>query len=528
MDANVPNASPSVKRRGIGRWPIVVGIALLGMFAVLVIALLSVVPFRSATARDKVVAVLAARLDSEVELGSLRLRVLPRLRAEGEGLVIRHKGRRDVPPLISVRSFSVEGSVRSLLRRHVSLVTLEGLEIQIPPRDRNKPDEGGSRKLGALPKGYVIDSLVTSGATLTFIPRQENKKPKVWAIHDLHMSAVAFDGAMPFEATLTNAVPPGEITTHGTFGPWASGDPGETPLDGAFVFDNADLGVFKGISGILSAKGTFGGRLEQIDVHGETTTPEFALTSVGHPIPLHAKYHTIVDGTNGDTILERIDASFLKTSLVAKGDVIDMPGKPGRRVALDVTMEPAQLEDVLWLAVKSPAPPMTGALTLTTKLEIPPGPVDVVEKLLLEGKFQIASTRFTNADVQRKIEELSKRGSGKVTEASAPRVTSDFAGSFKLADGTLRIPTVAFDVPGAIVRLSGTYGMRSERIDFKGTLFLDAKISETVTGFKSVLLKALDPLFKGEKGGSAIPIQISGNRGNPSFGLDKARLFKRD
>jgi hypothetical protein len=341
------------------------------------------------------------------------------------------------------------------------------------------------------------------------------------------MSAVAFDGAMPFEATLTNAVPPGEIATHGTFGPWGSDDPGQTPLDGTFVFEKADLSVFKGISGILSAQGTFGGRLEEIDVHGDTTTPEFTLTSVGHPIPLHAKYHTIVDGTNGDTILERIDASFLDTSLVAKGDVIDMPGAPGRRVALDVAMESARLEDVLWLAVKTPKPPMTGALTLTTKLEIPPGDVDVVEKLLLDGKFQIKGTHFTNPGVQQKIEELSKRGSGKVEEPKAARVTSDFAGTFKLAGGTLRIPSVAFDVPGAVVRLAGAYGMTSERIDFKGTLFLDAKLSETVTGFKSVLLKVLDPLFKGEKGGSAIPIQISGSRSNPTFGLDKNRVFKR-
>ena len=52
-------------------------------------------------------------------------------------------------------------------------------------------------------------------------------------------------------------------------------------------------------------------------------------------------------------------------------------------------------------------------------------------------------------------------------------------------------------------------------------------ISETVGGFKGVLLKVVDPLFKGENGGSAIPIQISGRRDNPTFGLDKGRIFKR-
>src|SRR5688572_28984079 len=84
------------------------------------IALASVIPFSSEAARSKVVEVLAGRLDSEVQLDSLNLRVLPWLRAEGVGLTIRHKGRRDVPPLISIKKFSVEGNVFRLLRKHVS------------------------------------------------------------------------------------------------------------------------------------------------------------------------------------------------------------------------------------------------------------------------------------------------------------------------------------------------------------------------------------------------------------------------
>jgi len=65
-------------------------------------------------------------------------------------------------------------------------------------------------------------------------------------------------------------------------------------------------------------------------------------------------------------------------------------------------------------------------------------------------------------------------------------------------------------------------------LDFKGELLLDAKISETVTGMKSVLLKVIDPLFKQKDGtGSAIPIKIGGTRSAPAFGLDTRRVFKR-
>ena len=41
---------------------------------------------------------------------------------------------------------------------------------------------------------------------------------------------------MPFEATLTNAIPPGEIQTQGSFGPWQPENPGDTPVDGVFAF----------------------------------------------------------------------------------------------------------------------------------------------------------------------------------------------------------------------------------------------------------------------------------------------------
>jgi hypothetical protein len=197
-------------------------------------------------------------------------------------------------------------------------------------------------------------------------------------------------------------------------------------------------------------------------------------------------------------------------------------------VTLDVTMDDARLEDVLWLAVKTPKPPMTGALQLETVLILPPGKQDVVEKLRLDGTFSIAGTRFTDPEIQNKIEGLSQRSQGVTTPGKASSVTSDFKGSFKLADGVLRIPSVAFDVPGAVVRLAGAYAIKPETIDFAGTLFMEAKISETMTGFKSLLLKAVDPLFKGENGGSAIPIKISGQRSNPTFGLDKGRIFNKD
>jgi len=499
------------------------------------IGVLRLVPFPSENARERFVAALADRLDAEVELQELRVHILPSLRAEGRGLTIRHRGRDDVPPLIRVARFSAESTVTSLLHRHISRVTIDGLDIEIPP-DRNRsesearttaaprrPEKGAEADAA---RAVVVDELYSTGARLAIIPKEAGKPPRVWDIHDLKMRSVAMDAAMPFEATLENAVPPGAITTQGTFGPWASDEPGRTRLDGTFVLSRADLSVFNGISGLLAAHGQFGGRLDRIDIHGETDTPAFTVNT-GLPVPLHTRYHAIVDGTNGNTILDEVDASFLKTSLVAKGAVAGQPHKEGRTVTLAVTMNQGRLEDVLRLSVKSPMPPMVGSLRLATRFVLPPGDEEVVRRLQLDGRFTIAGTRFTNTTVQDKINELSHRGSGKVREPEIPRVASRFEGSFRLGGGRLEIPKVTFDVPGSVVALAGTYDLVPETLDFKGTLFMDAKVSDTTTGLKHFLLKLADPFFRRDGGGSAIPIKVTGSRSDPSFGLDKGRIFSK-
>jgi len=246
----------------------------------------------------------------------------------------------------------------------------------------------------------------------------------------------------------------------------------------------------------------------------------------GHPMPLHATYRTIVDGTNGDTILERIDASFLETALTASGSVMGAPaGAKGRTVTLDIKMDRARMEDVMRMAIKAD-PPLRGALRLTTKFVLPPGESDVADRLRLDGEFAVARVRFMNYDVQGKINELSRRGRGRADQPR-DRVVSDLQGRFRLGDGRLALPALTFSVPGAQVQLAGRYALRPEWIDFQGRLLLDAKVSQTQTGIKSLLLKPFDPLFNRRGGGSTIPIHIRGRRDDPEFGIDMGRVFRR-
>lgn len=511
----------------------------------------STIPLRSQALKAQIIQTLGDRLNSEVSLDDLSVRLYPRLHAEGKGLLIRHHRRPDLAPLISVKRFTVDADLLGVLRKRVSHVELEGLDISIPPKDddgKNRQDDRRDHRLhdstGAVAtlgtragrtrishsvfqQSVVIERLDSTNARLIIIPREATKAPRTWAIHTLRAYEVGAEAPMSYDATLTNAVPPGEIVTTGTFGPWNAEVPGDTPLDGSFTFDKANLGVFKGIAGTLSSHGTFEGSLNFIVVNGETSTPDFVIAVGGHPFPLATKYHTIVDGTNGDTRLERIDAQFLQSTLIAKGAVLDgPPGQNGRTVTLDVTMPSARIEDVMRMAVNTPRPPMTGALQLTTHFLLPPGDADVVDRLRLNGSFSMTHAKFTNPEVQNKIVELSHRGRGKTDEVREP-VASDFKGRFVLGNGHLDLAQLMFAVPGAQVRLTGTYGIRRGTLAFKGDLLMDAQVSQTVSGFKSLLLKIVDPLFSRDGGGSSVPIKIEGTRNDPKFGLDMGRVFKR-
>src|SRR5262249_41952526 len=154
--------------------------------------------------------------------------------------------------LISIKRFTVDASVLGLRRHHVGNVALEGLDIEIAPEQadgeintqgsRSSRGSRGSQSSGenqgsSYGDDVVIDTLDSSDARIVVIPRRKNRQPKIWEVHTLRMHRVGIGQSMPFDATLTNAVPPGEIVTSGHFGPWREHDPGATPIDGRFTFD---------------------------------------------------------------------------------------------------------------------------------------------------------------------------------------------------------------------------------------------------------------------------------------------------
>ena len=484
--------------------------------------------------RDRVVAALNERFASQVNLETLNVSVWPRPWVSGSGLTLRHNGRTDVPPLITIDSFESSAGVMGLLRKPVHLkdVRLEGLHIRVPVgglRGRKQAQPGLEHQPhGERPSPILIDEIASRSATLEIATAKPGRLPRTFQIHDLVMRGFGLAEGASFEAGITNPVPRGRVETSGIFGPWHADEPGLTPIRGEYAFKNADLDAIKGISGILSSVGAYRGELQRIEVEGQTETPDFSIDLAGQPVPLSTRFKAVVDGTNGDTWLEHVEARLAESLIIATGSIVRTEDVKGRHVALDVRVNKARLEDVMRLAVKGTRPILTGRVDVTTKVLIPAGPGDVIERLQLDGRFNLAQARFTNVDVQKKIATLSLRGRGQ--EDAVPdghSVVSNLRGRFVMRNARLAFSELNFGVPGAEVQLTGSYDLRGEAIDFNGYLLTDATLADMTSGIKSVFARLAQPFFRRPGGGTKLPIRISGPRNKPSFGLDIRRVFSR-
>jgi len=510
------------------RWKIAlstVGVALIAMVVTVVIAARQI----SLHARDWVQEGLTQYFKSDVELSSFNLSVYPSVRAQGEDLILHFQGRNDLPPLIAIKSFTVHARLLELLLdRHVQRVDLNGLEINIPPA--RSGDTGGRFNFHKAPKSFGtthFDQIVSENAVLKILTSKPGKDPLEFDIAHLILHSTASDGELAFRATLTNPTPPGDILSTGKFGPWNADAPRLTPVSGTYTLDNANLGVFRGIGGTLSSRGEYKGVLERIEANGTTDTPDFQITRAEHPVDLKTTFHAVVDGTDGDTFLDPVEVHYMKTTLIARGTVEGTKGIPGKKITLDVIGNKARIEDLLLFAIKGP-PTMTGPIQLTTKFVLVPGQQEILDRLSLNGSFDLPSAHFTSGRVQQKLDNLSKRGRGDAKEVakdpqavdSTDDVASSMKGNFQLGNDILRLSGLGFAVEGATVNLDGIYDLSAQTLDLHGNLEMEAKLSHATTGMKSFFLKAADPFFSKDGKGTVLPIKITGPVTQPKYGSD--------
>ncbi len=543
-------ASPKRRSRWL-RWLGGSALAGVGVAATVVSALLHrAEPYL----RARIVAALEQKFHARVELDSFHVSLLEGLRAEGKGLRIwppqqmLNAAPADTAtqkPLIQLAEFRFHAALRYRpgVPIHIAVVQLHGLQVDLPPRARLRhaaPDAqtNAVQNRSAPGSGLVqfqVGAVECTDAHLTLETDKPGKLPLQIAIARLHLTGVSagLSGAMGFQAELTNPRPVGTIHAEGQFGPWVVDDPGESPLAGAYTFEHADLSTFHGIAGMLHSTGRYQGTLRNLTVDGATDTPDFRLTAVGHAMPLHTTFHARVDATNGDTWLEPVEATLGGSHVTARGKVVRQlaaNGHPGgHEIALDVTVNHGRIQDFLQLTGRAAQPLLSGTLATHAALEIPPGPVPVMERMRLKGNFSLQDAQFTSEKIQDKIAQLSLRGQGRPGDLGNPgaeAISSTMQSDFTMADAVVTLPNLRYTVPGAEIDLKGSYGIEDERLNFAGVAKMQAHVSQMVGGWKGLLLKPLDRYFSKDGAGTEVPVHIRGTRTDPDIGVDFGRLKK--
>lgn len=483
--------------------------------------------------KGRVIETLSTRFNSKVELDNLDVSLLRGLQVSGDGLRIYSPP--DVvaagatKPLIAIRHFAFHARLLGLFIKptHVGVIQVAGLEIQIPPKDQRK--QGASSERNGKKKGkikIVADEIVCDDSELVIGTDKPGKDPKRFILKHIVLENLSSESASTYDATLTNAIPRGNIHAVGSFGPWNLESPGDSAVSGRYTFDHADLNTIKGVGGMLSSEGTFEGQLDRIDVHGTTKTPDFSLDIAQHPVPLETRFEAVVDGLSGDTYLQSVEAKLGHSTFTCNGKVVNIKGQ-GHVIDLDVNIPAGRIEDFLQLAVKTTPVVMRGVINTRAKLHIPPGKVSVAQKMQMQGAFSLQQIQFSNPQWQDKIDMLSLRAQGQpdLAHPGAAKVNSGMTGHFALGGGKLTFSSLDYQMPGANVDLAGVYTLDGQKFEFAGKVRTKAKLSQMVsTWWKQLLLTPVDPIFAKHGAGTEIPVKISGTKSAPKFGLDLDKL----
>jgi hypothetical protein len=496
--------------------------------------------------RKRIIETLSARFDAPVELDRVDISLFKGIEVAGTGLRVPFgAGFQNPPayPMLAVRRFAFRTTLKGLMRQptHLAGVQVEGMELHIPPPEQRKQILGtrqGSKPADpenpkTKPKiAIVVNQLHCRDVKLYIESGKPGKDPLFFDISSLEMQDVGRDQAMLYDAQLTNPKPTGMIHATGHFGPWAGAtpvsqdtpDPGQTPIDGSYTFDHADLNSIKGIGGTLSSVGQFSGVLDRIVIDGTTDTPDFSLDISNRPVPLHTEFHAVVDGTNGDTYLQPVHARLEGSEFTTSGRVVKVKGK-GHDIELNVDIPHGRMQDFLRLAIKTNPPLMNGTLGMKAKLHIPPGPQRVAVKMEMAGNFRMSAVRFNNVRWQDRLDGLSARAQGhpeearEVSQDRRAEAASQLAAQFTLGHGVMSVSDVHYAIPGALVLLNGVYSMDGKLFEFKGHVRTEATASQMVGGWKGFLLKPVDHFLKKDGAGLELPIEISGTEGDLHFGL---------
>src|SRR5215469_580365 len=431
-----------------------------------------------------------------------------------------------VAPLATAQKLTITGRYRDLIFRphHVAEIRLDGLRVQIPPREEGKGPKQPELSNEVLPNKISI-GMVTADESVLEFGRDDAMEPLRFEIQRLGVSQIAARQAMNYQVKMKIPEPPGELESQGTLGPLQSGPIGRIPLGGNVRLTEAKLDKYPGIGGTVSSTEKFSGTLEHVQVSGEATVPDFHLKKPGHVIAVTSQFQVIVNGLKGEALLRDVTGKIGKTVVRAHGEVAKNAGLGRRDTRLDFWIGPGRVEDLLWLFNSANKPPMLGVTTGSGYVEAPKLGKGFLSSLMVHGRFEVREGHFQR-ETQVKANELSARAQGqKVDDPNEARevAVTRLSSQVMIENAVAHLERLYFEVPGARARVQGTYNLETHQVDLRGNLWTDATVSKDTTGIKSMLLKPVDPLFKRKHAGAMVEVEMTGDIDAPHFGSVPAR-----
>src|SRR3954464_1673062 len=447
-----------------------------------------------------------------------------------DDVVIRQKtfapGESPADPIITIRKLTIESTLSGLLSKpgRIRRIIADGLRIHVPHGGASLHSEASSGS-----DQTIIEELRADDAVLEVATRNTGGNKLVFQIHHAQFHNIGNGNTVPFQVSLHLPIPPGEVESNGTIGPWRdeNGRVRSTAISGKYVLNRANLGVFAALGGVVSSRGEFSGNLERLNVAGVADTPDFEVKESGHKFHLNTKFRGLLDMKNGDLVLPSLEARLGNTNLIAHASV---SGRP-RTVSLDVTHGQGETQDLILLFSDAKASPVLGPVVFNTQIVLLSEHRPFKERVRLTGNFSINRARFTSANTQKDVDQLSERAEGKKDkdkdhdqdddENGFERVLTDLKGDVVLKDGVATFSPVSFAVPGADADMKGTYSLLTKRVNMRGKMRMLATVSQASTGAKSIFLKVIDPFYKKKKkgAGAEVPIKMTGTYGHTHFSV---------
>jgi hypothetical protein len=522
MPATATTETPELRRSGFSLWTklflsaaIVVVLASAGITYLLVNW-----PF----ARQRLIDALQESSVRTVTIGRFRRTYFPP-GCVAEDIRFLHRRDKNKPPLITIQAIVVEGSYLGLIRSPARLtkVLVRGMHVTVPPTQPGETNPVMPLTDVNSKRPIVIGTVIADGTVLDFISSRQGTERFQLVLEKLALEGVGNNKPISYRASIQNSDPPGLIQSTGRVGPWVSDDPGQTSVIGSFSYEHANLGVFSGLSGILSSGGQFSGKLTQIKILGNYEVANFHVAHSAHTQRLMAAYQATVNANNGDTLLDQIQSHFNRTVLVLKGAVSGASGSKGKVVTLDVVTKQGRIEDLLDMFLSAPRPALTGSIDARAKVIVPPGQMELLQKIDVVGDFGVTEGKFTNHNTQSVLNKLSssaEQNAGNADKENPETALSNLKGHITAKNGLATLTDVSFGMPGAQAQIHGTFNLLTEEVNLHGVLITDGKLWVATSGFKSLLMHALTPFLKHSSHMTSVPFKITGKYPDPTIGLD--------